>query len=190
MDKFKRKSHINLYSPGIVIFDPLVLNAFLIEKDYIGNNIFEYFINNEDVGQESIKNGIILPLYPIVEHDYYIHIESEKNHPELIEDFFYSGFPLTVKSDLLITADLNALFDWDPNFFLHYRANYHSKLENNDYLDVKPGIYSANIRGGRSDSKNETTYIYKIELIESYELPLLASETTIESFNFNLIHEN
>ncbi|GAB0074602.1 hypothetical protein IBA8403_52040 [Pseudomonas syringae] len=35
--------------------------------------------------------------------------------------FSYAGLPLKVESGILIASDLNALLDWDPEFFTNYK---------------------------------------------------------------------
>ncbi|GEN05958.1 hypothetical protein MFU01_09950 [Myxococcus fulvus] len=47
----------------------------------------------------------------------------------------------------MITADLNAVMHWEPEFFGAYLDHHQDRLMNNDDLDVAPGRYLADISG-------------------------------------------
>ncbi|WP_268796873.1 hypothetical protein [Pseudomonas huanghezhanensis] len=145
----KKHASIELYSPGIIIFDPLVLDGFLVENDVIGSNVFNAFLEDEVLGRAAIDEGILIPVYQIPEDEYSVLIDGEalgeKNRVGL--KFDYPGISLEVSSGIVVVADLNALTDWDSDFFKNYKANYQGRLPNSDYLEVASGLYSVTVSG-------------------------------------------
>ena len=70
---------------GMVLFDPLVLVNFIQSKGIKDSNLLDYFIQNLEVGNEAINEGIILPVYTIEIWDYEIIVnleEESKINPE------------------------------------------------------------------------------------------------------------
>ncbi|WP_349974184.1 hypothetical protein [Pseudomonas sp. WHRI 8519] len=145
----KTKANIQLFSPGIVLFDPLVLSNFLKHNGVTDSNVFEQFIQDENLGRAAVENGVICPMYQISEQDYSVFIENENDAKyELpVPKFSYSDFPINIKSGIMIASDLNALLDWDDDFFLSYRKRYESRLSSNDFLEIESGLYNLTING-------------------------------------------
>ena len=62
------KTELMLEFPGFVLFDPVVLQEFVLEKGIEDDDLLKYFINNPTIGEESIQRGILLPM--IMSWDY------------------------------------------------------------------------------------------------------------------------
>ncbi|QQQ50461.1 hypothetical protein JJQ97_24670 [Pseudomonas syringae] len=184
----KKHSTIELYTPGIVIFDPKVLDDFLKEQKITETNIFEFFLQHENLGRLAIEEGILCPIYQIPENEYSVFLIDTLRSEHGIYDvkFSYPGFPLKVSSGLLIVSDLNSLFDWDPDFFTNYKANYKQRLPSNDYIEVLNGLYDMTIRGC---SKMKSPYAdlgYGLEMKQVDKLPEIDSSTSVDDLNFSL----
>lgn len=144
----KTVANVELYSPGIVIFDPAVFDEFLKQRNVNDSNIFERFLNDELLGRSAIEQGVLLPMYPIPEDKYSVFIHNSSGGTQKsLAIWEYSGLPLRVVSGFTVISDLNALFDWDPAFFLNYKSNYAARLASNDYLDVPCGLFDVTVRG-------------------------------------------
>lgn len=183
----KNIAKIEIFEPGIVIFDPVALSDF-VERNGIGSsNLFDYFLNNEEVGLSAVQNGVIFPLYQIPEMEYSIFLKgaglgSSFNGAE--KAFSYSGIPLIVVSGLVIVADLNALMDWDCAFFIDYRNTSAESLGNNDYLDVLSGSYALSISGFKGLSGPFVSIGYELEFKPVQSLPALSSDATTDDWDF------
>ncbi len=138
---------INLFQPGIVLFDPRALNDFLCDRQFDAANVLEYFLENENIGTDAIRSGAVFPMYPIVEGEYSLFLGEEHCTPTAHRHFRYEGAPLHIPSGLVIVADLHALMNWDPEFFLAYRSRSEDRLSNTSHLDVAPGTYLVDIVG-------------------------------------------
>jgi len=66
----KSVAKIEIFQPGIVVFDPVVLNDFVVSNGAASNNLFDCFLNNEAVGVSAVEKGVIFPLYQIPEMEY------------------------------------------------------------------------------------------------------------------------
>jgi hypothetical protein len=168
------------YSGGIAIFDPDLFCDFLESIKSTEGNVFDLFVNKPDIGDAVIKAGIVVPIYPIDEDDYTI---IDLNHSKPIENwkFSHSGFPLTVKSGVIVATDIFSLISWEHDFFRNYRENYENKSSVNDMINVSSGNYSVTIFGGLVS--NCKTYGLLFDIVQ--ELPIFNSPS-IENFNFNI----
>lgn len=185
----KSLAKIEVFEPGIVIFDPVALNDFVESNGIESSDLFDYFLNNEEVGLRAVENGVIFPLYQIPEMEYSIFLkgggpDSSFNTAE--KAFCYSGIPLTVVSGLIVVADLNALMDWDRDFFIDYRNTCDESLGNNDYLDVLSGSYALSICGFKGLSDPFFSLGYELEFNPVERLPVLSSHATTDDWNFAL----
>jgi len=187
MRLMKRMALIELYAPGIVLFDPVILASFIKSKAIINSNIFEAFLSDEVVGRQAVEQGVVCPIYQISEAEYSVFAlpQNEVDLPE--PEFTYSGFPLAVVSGLLIVADLNSLLDWDADFFLNYMARYGERLSNNDFIDVDPGLYDLTIKGYLGLSEPFAKSGYGIEFAPVTTLPDVADSAAVSDVNFELV---
>jgi len=185
----KKKALVELYSPGIVLFDPLELVRLLKKRGVTDTNIFNAFLEDEVLGREAIEQGVICPIYQISESEYVIFAEDGDGFPCSLPEpvFVYSGLPLKIVSGILIVSDLNALFDWDENFFLNYRAEYGSRLPSNDYIDVEPGIYSLSVKGYSMLRGGGPEFGYGLEFSPVQVLPEVKIGSSVSDFDFELI---
>ena len=185
----KKKALVELYSPGIVLFDPLELMSFLKKRDVIDTNIFNAFLEDEALGREAIEQGVVCPIYEISEAEYAVFAEDGcdllGSLPEPI--FVHPGLPLKIASGIMIVSDLNALFDWDEKFFLNYKAEYGSRLPCNDYIDVEPGAYSLSVKGYSNLRGVGSAFGYGLVFAPVQALPEVESDSSVSDFNFELI---
>jgi len=184
----KQSAQIELFSPGIVLFDPAVLSSFIKYSGVMEVNVFEQFIQNPSLGRSAIENGVICPIYQISEQDYSVFIEGANGAEYELPapEFSYSGFPLKVESGILIVSDLNALLDWDDDFFLNYKANYDSRLPGNDFLEVKSGLYSLTIKGYAGLRQPLSTCGYELRLQAVDSLPGVPEDASVDDVSFEL----
>jgi hypothetical protein len=183
----KNFANLEIYSPGIVIFDPEVIVSFLRKNNIADDNLFDCFLADEDLGRAVIDEGVLIPIYQIPEAEYSVFLHGARL--DILDGkskFRYSGFPSKSTSGLLVVADLNALFDWDPDFFLSYKFNYESRLACNDYLDVSIGLYSVTIIGYEGLQLPLMPKGYGLTLHPVEVLPRMSPASTVDDQNFTL----
>ena len=186
----KNIASVELFEPGIIIFDPAVLDDFLTSKSIESHDLLNFFLKNEEVGRQVVEEGVVFPLYQIPEMEYSVFLASSGQAISFngsIEAFCYSGIPLKVVSDIIIVADLNALMDWDKGFFTNYRANCAESLGNNDYLDLKSGLYSLSIKGYKNLRHPFFTHGYELDFSQVEVLPPLPVEATVDDWDFSIV---
>ncbi|WP_323601021.1 hypothetical protein [Pseudomonas putida] len=177
-------ANITLYLPGIVLFDPMTLQAFLQHVGYKGSDVFDLLMDDQAIGVQAISEGVVFPIYQIPDDDYAVFIERGALPPAGAKPHFTcQGVPLHVTSGVLIAADLGALMDWDAAFFCNYRENYPQRLKNNDYLDVAPGRYLVAISGYSVLAAPLNPFGYGLRLEAVQQLPNALPD---EDFNFSL----
>lgn len=185
----KNLAKIEIFEPGVVIFDPVVLNDFVISNGVTSNNLFDYFLNSEEVGG-AVAEGVIFPLYQIPEMEYSIFLkgaDQESSLSESVKKFCYSGIPLKVVSGLVVVADLNALMDWDSEFFLDYRGTCVDSLGNNDYLDVEAGLYDLSISGVKGLNAPFVSLGYELEFKSVGQLPKFLDDASTDDWDFSIV---
>ncbi|MCI3947931.1 hypothetical protein K0038_05044 [Pseudomonas syringae] len=184
----KNYATIELYTPGIVIFDPEVLSSFLEEHKVLESDVFDFFLKHEALGRLAIEDGILCPIYQIPENEYSIFLidKSDSGHLPCEIKFSYTGFPIKVTSGTLIVSDLNALFDWDSSFFTNYKSNYEQKLPSNDYIEVISGLYDMTIKGCAELKPPYANLGYGIEMKEVSTLPEIDKFKSIDDQEFSL----
>lgn len=186
---------ISLEFQGLCLFDPLVLNNFIIDNKIESVDVLNYFIDNPDIGKKAIEQGIIVPIYSIFELDYKIHCYKDKKDSEIPNEwklFDIDSFGLKVESNLVIISDIYAIISWDnPDFFLNYKENYLNKSDSNDYFELENGFYNLNIFGFREKAnKSPFDLIYGYEFIFSKtdELKIDLSKN-IDEIDYNVAPE-
>ncbi|MFJ4068925.1 hypothetical protein ACIPW4_27085 [Pseudomonas sp. NPDC089996] len=185
----KKKALVELYSPGIVLFDPLELMRFLKKRNVTDANIFNAFLEDEALGREAIEQGVVCPIYQISEAEYAVFAEGGNDLPDTLPEpvFVHSGLPLKIVSGIMIISDLNALFDWDERFFLNYKAEYNSRLPSNDYIDVESGFYSLSIKGYSNLRGVGSEFGYGLVFTQVQALPEINGDSSISDFDFELV---
>ena len=182
----KRSATIDLYSPGIVVFDPAVLDRFLIDHAVTESDVFSRFLADETLGREAVAQGTVCPIYQIPEDEYSVFIENEEQGTDIAPEFSHAGLPLRIESGLLVVADLNALLDWDRAFFTDYRRRYAKKLASNDYLDAPNGLYSVTVNGYVGLQTPYADLAYGLVLHKVPALPGLALEASVDDRSYVL----
>lgn len=174
--------------PGMVIFDPATLIDYLREKKIDAHDLFSFFINNEEIGEEVITKGILLPIYSIPEWRYTIIVDGNQQSADFSQyiQFEINSFPLTVRSELVIIADLSAItIDWDAEFFLNYEANLDCKSDLSHYTKILNGNYAVSIKGFSTDKTNvdaECGYVFHFLTVD--ELQPFDVSKSIDEYNF------
>ena len=117
------KTKISLNLTGIVLFDPVVLNEFVLSNNIKNDNLIDFFIKNPHVGNDAINKGVLLPIYSIETWDYTIIIKTESYNvvnPDWILFKINLKFPLTVKSGSVIISDIYSVLNWKPDYYLNF----------------------------------------------------------------------
>ncbi|MDU8357683.1 hypothetical protein [Pseudomonas syringae group sp. J309-1] len=185
----KTEANIETFSPGVVIFDPVVLHRFVAEQCSDASNLFEVFVEKSETGRLAVQSGAVVPLYPLPEEDYVFRLRDELTFPfeQRSEAVFrYTDIPLNVTSGLLIIADLHALTDWDPEFFLNYKARLSDRLGNSDYLDILPGLYALSITGLSELNEGFSRSVYELGITTVESLPVVRDEENFDQWDFRI----
>ena len=185
----KIEANIETFSPGVVIFDPVVLNRFVAEHCPDDSSLLEVFVEHSDTGRLAVQSGAVVPMYPLPEDDYVFRLRDERALPfehrsETV--FRHSGIPLSVISGLLVVADLHALTDWDPGFYLNYKARLPDRLGNNDYLDAPPGLYALSISGLLVLNEGVPGKVYDLGITAVESLPDLRDAANFHEWDFRI----
>lgn len=185
----KTEANIETFSPGVVIFDPVVLNRFVAEQCPDNSSLFEVFVEQSETGRLAVQSGAVVPLYPLPEEDYVFRLRDER---ELLSEersdavFRYTDIPLRIISGVLIVADLHALTDWDAEFFLNYKARLSERLANNDYLDILPGLYALSITGLSELNEGFSRSVYELGITAVESLPVVRDEANFDQWDFRI----
>ena len=141
------KTELMLEFPGFVLFDPVVLQEFVLEKGIEDDDLLKYFINNPTIGEESIQRGILLPIYNIEPFDYEILINTTTKS-EIPTDWVVFknevSLPLQVKSGRLAVEDIFMIMNWD------YESNY-SDFATEKSLNPQPNVEGGELNGDTGD---------------------------------------
>jgi hypothetical protein len=185
----KKIAKIEIFEPGIVIFDPVALNDFVLSNGVDTGNLFELFLSDEAVGLSVVEKGVIFPVYQIPEMEYSVFLKGvgqESSYNKAVKRFGYSGIPMVVVSGLVVVADLNALMDWDIDFFLNYRESCVDSLGNNDYLDVANGLYDLSISGFKGLGEPFVSLGYELEFKPVGQLPKIQNDASTDDLDFSI----
>jgi hypothetical protein len=109
-------------TPGLVIFDPGGLAAFLARHQVPGPNVLEHFIQDPSLGNEALATGYVLPIYPIPAWDYLVRV-TQAAQPSVPAEwvlFETPAFVLQVTSNQVLVSDLWALLNWEAASYLRY----------------------------------------------------------------------
>lgn len=114
---------ITLETPGMVLFDPATLAAFIDEQQIKARDLLQYFNDHPEVGDAAIRQGCLLPIYTIPTWDYQLlfndtDIISTPAH--LIDAVLDVVLPLKISSGTLIVTDLFGIMEFDLDYYLHF----------------------------------------------------------------------
>lgn len=150
-----KQTKIALNSPGLVVFDPQVLQAFITSHNIQSANILESFINDPVLGSEAVQNGALLTIYSITPWDYRV-ILSESGISTVNPDwvlFESPAFVLHVTSGHVIVSDIWAILNWDEEFYCNYETHplpdiyAAAEAQVSDQLPLPNGHYEVKIVG-------------------------------------------
>lgn len=178
----KAKSLLQLEFPGFAIFDPVHLQAFIDKYQIKDNNILDFFVNNPTLGDLAIKEGIVIPIYSILEEDYTIIVDNEYTKKDT-DLFSYGPFPLKVISNKIIISDIYALTSWESDFYPKIDINYKS-MPSMFIVEQENANYDVNIIGFY---ENQLCYGYKIILNKTETLTSISNTNNIDSYNFEIV---
>lgn len=184
------KTKISLNLTGIVLFDPVVLNEFVLSNNIKNDNLIDFFIKNPHVGNDAINKGVLLPIYSIETWDYTIIIKTESYNvvnPDWILFKINLKFPLTVKSGSVIISDIYSVLNWKPDYYLNFPPK-EDRVGVDDNFNIPAGYYAVQIKGFRdikSININERECGYEFYFKKVDKLPVLEN-TNIDDFNFRV----
>lgn len=181
---------IMLDGPGIVFFDPFVLDAFVKEKGITKSDLFQLFIDEPIVGDEAIRQGIILPIYTIPPIDYQIIINNSSTsavRPDWVR-LTTPPFPLAIgSSGRLVGADIYSIMNWDASFYQKLPMDgpkapqVAAEIPSSKYSVTIKGFVERNYTGRGPKNIGYELLFEKVE-----KLPFLPQKADVESVDFVL----
>ncbi|MFD1875707.1 hypothetical protein [Hymenobacter bucti] len=107
---------------GLVLFDPVVLQAFIDYHHLPVSNLWDSFRSNPDLAKEALATGCLLPVHPIVAWDYRVRVAvaAQPTVPAEWVLFAAAGFALHVSSGRVLVADGWALLRWEAAAYLEF----------------------------------------------------------------------
>ena len=149
------KMKISLNMQGMVVFDPLVLDNFVQSKGIKDTNLLDYFIQNPEIGNQAINEGVVLPIYTIEIWDYEIIVnleEESKINPKWKLFKTSLSFPFRIESENVIISDIYSIMSWNPDYYLNFPPK-EKRIGVDDNFTIPKRNYSVDILGFR-DSLN------------------------------------
>ena len=184
------KTKISLNMQGMVIFDPLVLDNFVQSKGIKDANLLDYFIQNPEVGNAAINEGVILPIYTIEIWDYKIIVNLGEESVIVPEWKLFKtslSFPFRVESENVIISDIYAIMNWKPDYYLNFPSK-DKRIGVDDNFTIPKGNYSVDILGFRNNlnpdiDNRECGYEFFFKKVS--QLPLIEN-LNIDDINFKV----
>jgi len=118
-----QRQKITLETPGMVLFDPAILAAFIEEQQITATDLLQYFNDYPQVGDAAIRQGCLLPIYTIPTWDYELVFNdtgSLATPPRLIDAVLEVVLPLKISSGTLIVTDLFGIMEFDLDYYLNF----------------------------------------------------------------------
>lgn len=113
---------IMVQTPGLVLFDPVVLQGFIESHNVPLPNVLESFIDDPAMGNKAISGGYLLPIYSIPAWDYRVLI-TEDDKPTVPPEwvlFTTPPFVLQVAGQRLVISDIWAILNWEADTYLQF----------------------------------------------------------------------
>jgi hypothetical protein len=109
-------------TPGLVIFDPVGLAAFLTRHQVPGPDVLSHFIQNPSLGNDAMATSYVLPIYSIPAWDYSVRVmhAAQPSVPAERVLFKIPAFVLQVTSNRVLVSALWALLNWEADTYLNY----------------------------------------------------------------------
>ena len=109
-------------TPGLVVFDPVVLADFIARRQVPVPNVLASFNQDPSLGRAAMAAGCLLPIYSIPAWDYRVRV-TQANVPTVPADwvlFETPAFVLQVASGRVLVSDIWALLNWEAATYLYY----------------------------------------------------------------------
>lgn len=181
---------IMLDGPGIVLFDPFTLDAFVKERGITKPNLFQLFIDEPTVGDEVIRQGIILPIYTIPPIDYQIILNDSGTsaaRPDWVR-LTTTPFPLIIGSPgRVVAADIYSIMDWEASFY--QKLPIAGPKAPQAAAEIPSSKYSVTIKGfveRNYTGRGPQNIGYELLFEQVENLPLVPQEADVESIDFTL----
>lgn len=177
---------LTLSNVGFTVFDPLVLEDFVRQNDLSGD-LFDSFTRNPVVGDRVIREGIVLPVYSIPPLDYQLVITfnaSSRVEQDWVK-FTTQPFPLVVTSGNLVASDIDALLNWDYNFYNSIDVSTEKRTQN--AFVMQPGNYKVVIVGFCEKTWTGSGPInkgYELLFSQVSKLPIINNDVDSDSTNY------
>jgi hypothetical protein len=112
-------------TPGLVAFDPVVLQSFVVANRVTLPNILQAFIDDPNLGNAAISAGCLLPVYSIPAWDYRVRITMADKATVPAEWVLFTTPPFMIKiqSGRLIVSDIWLILNWNADEYLHTSAH-------------------------------------------------------------------
>ncbi|MGK5023136.1 hypothetical protein [Janthinobacterium sp. RB2R34] len=138
---------ITLETPGMVLFDPVTLAAFIEQQQIKAIDLLQYFNDFPAVGNAAIAQGCLLPVYYISPWDYQLVFNDGaafSTQPPLLDTVLDIVLPLKITSSSLIVTDLFGIMDFDLDYCLNFPPA-HERLGVDAQISVAPGNYAVRV---------------------------------------------
>lgn len=118
-----QRQKITLETPGMVLFDPATLTAFIDQQQIKATDLLQYFNDYPEVGDAAIRQGYLLPIYTIPMWDYQLvfnDTDTISTPVHLIDAVLDVVLPLKITSGTLIVTDLFGIMEFDLDYYLNF----------------------------------------------------------------------
>lgn len=118
-----QRQKITLETPGMVLFDPATLAAFIEEQQITATDLLQYFNDNPQAGDAAIRQGCLLPIYTIPAWDYELVFNETgtlTTPAHLVDAVLEVVLPLKISSGTLIVTDLFGIMEFDLDYYLNF----------------------------------------------------------------------
>lgn len=118
-----QRQNITLETPGMVLFDPATLAAFIMEQQITATDLLQYFNDNSQAGDAAIRQGCLLPVYTIPAWDYELVFNDTgtlATPAHLVDAVLEVVLPLKISSGTLIVTDLFGIMEFDLDYYLNF----------------------------------------------------------------------
>lgn len=175
---------LKLEFPGFVVFDPFSLDKFLLKHKITESDILNYFMENPNIGDSAVEDGIIFPIYNIIEEDYIIKTTKIPEYTDF-DLFTYKSFPLRITNNSVIIADIYALINWNAALYKSLAIRKVRDIPSRNAFFIESGDYSVDITGFFIDEKQ---FGYGITFNPVQVLPRsVGIRSNIYEYNFNVV---
>ena len=188
----RKQFDLLIEGPGIVFFDPYLLDDFVRTKQVASPNLFPSFLDEPAIRKAVAQAGLLLPIYDIPPLDYQIVLNTSGSSVIRAEwmRFTTPPFSLTVgQQGRLVAADAYALTEWDATFYQELGCD--GPLAPQVATAMKPGNYQVRITGFAErnySGRGPANIGYELLLTSVTELPIQPEGLDTPEVDFVLWH--